>query len=367
MRSLSSGVALVALFQLLACGGSPESENMAGGTCEPGREGCRCGASDFCLGALSCRSALCVNLRGEDQPSRSSRTSSSAQGRAGQGSVPSAQQKASARQPTAGGGQTRVNDGGSSGTSVDPDEKCIQPGGACTSGSCCGSAFCMSGVCAGPCTDNRDCSSRCCLGGICGSSESCFVSPSVLDASVAECAAAGGDCTGTWCCSGPCIVNVCATPCSSGADCASGCCRATSSGDSLCAPSTLCPGGTPVVVVVAGPSPTAILGGCSALELRADDGKFLGAASSSEYTTDGVCNKYSNYGGQYGTDSIFNQYGSYGGEYSSTSAYSKYTTTPPFLFCATSNERLNPVSKNSVLSGSIDPDLLCAVLRASGY
>jgi hypothetical protein len=108
--------------------------------------------------------------------------------------------------------------------------------------------------------------------------------------------------------------------------------------------------------------------GCSGtLVLVADDGKFLGNASSNMLAADGVCNEFSNYGGQFGADSIFNEFGMYGSQFGSLSAYDEFTSTPPFLFCPGANVRLNPVTKNNVLGGAIDPDVLCLVLEANGY
>lgn len=105
---------------------------------------------------------------------------------------------------------------------------------------------------------------------------------------------------------------------------------------------------------------------CVMLKLVADDGTYLGVASSDRYASDGVCNEYSNYGSKYGTDSIYNQYGNYGSEFSNTSAYNKFTNTPPILRCE-SGETKNPVTKNNILAGAIDPDVLCDTLARNGY
>jgi hypothetical protein len=97
------------------------------------------------------------------------------------------------------------------------------------------------------------------------------------------------------------------------------------------------------------------------------DGTFLGDAASNMFAVNGVCNQFSQYGSQFSTTSIFNQFGTYGSQFSTLSAYDLFTTTPPLLFCATTLQRLNPVSKNTVLLNAIDPDLLCATLAAAGY
>jgi hypothetical protein len=105
---------------------------------------------------------------------------------------------------------------------------------------------------------------------------------------------------------------------------------------------------------------------CRKPTLVADDGTFLGTASSNEYEADGVCNEYSDYGGKYGTNSIHNEYGTYGSKYSSSSAYDEYTSTPPSLRCE-SGAILNPVTKNKYLTNPIDPDVLCETLKANGF
>jgi hypothetical protein len=105
---------------------------------------------------------------------------------------------------------------------------------------------------------------------------------------------------------------------------------------------------------------------CANLVLLANDGTFLGQATSSTFATDGVCNEFSQYGSLFAATSIFNEFGQYGGQFSSLSAYNQFTSTPPVLYCVTTDTVLNPVSKNTVLVGAIDPDALCAVLAANG-
>lgn len=178
------------------------------------------------------------------------------------------------------------------------------------------------------------------------------------------CAATGEECASTPCCGDRICVDddalgliVCAAPCSSPSDCVSGCCVGLSSSSaSVCAPPTHCE-----------PAPPPIPGGCADLVLVADDGTYLGDATSNEYATDGVCNEYSSYGSAYSSTSIFNDSGTYGSEYSLESAYNASTWTPPFLYCVTTDEVWNPVTKNDLLDEAIDPDLLCRALAENGY
>lgn len=174
------------------------------------------------------------------------------------------------------------------------------------------------------------------------------------------CADPGQDCSKADCCDGStCVTDgtffVCAANCASGDECNSGCCAALDTGGSVCSPATFCA------------APIASNGSCADLVLLADDGTYLGDASSSTFATDGVCNQYSNYGSAYSSTSIFNQYGTYGSQYSLQSAYDPYTQTPPFLFCASTKTVMNAVSKNTLVPGAIDPDSLCAVLAQNGF
>lgn len=106
---------------------------------------------------------------------------------------------------------------------------------------------------------------------------------------------------------------------------------------------------------------------CADLTLLGDDGEFLGVASSNEFETDGVCNEFSNYGSEFSSTSIYNEFSNYGSEFSPLGAYNEFTSTPPFLYCASSDTVMNPVTKNSLLSGAVDPDVLCAALAANGF
>lgn len=114
-------------------------------------------------------------------------------------------------------------------------------------------------------------------------------------------------------------------------------------------------------------SSTAPSGSCTSLQLVANDGTYLGDATSNTFAANGVCNDVSSYGSSYGSYSIFNSVGNYGSSYSSASAYNQITSTPPHLACADTGKLLNPVSKNQVLVDAIDPDVLCKTLQADGY
>lgn len=106
---------------------------------------------------------------------------------------------------------------------------------------------------------------------------------------------------------------------------------------------------------------------CRSLVVVASNGTFLGVASSKPYEADGVCNPYSSYGSENGQFSIFNEAGSYGDESSATSAFNEVASRPPHLYCESTGEALNPVTKNEFLPGAIDPDALCQTLAANGY
>jgi hypothetical protein len=106
---------------------------------------------------------------------------------------------------------------------------------------------------------------------------------------------------------------------------------------------------------------------CKSLVLIADDGTFLGEASSKPYESNGVCNPYSLYGSAYGKYSIFNETGVYGSDDATTSAFNEFGSRPPHLYCESTSESLNPITKNEFLPGAIDPDVLCQTLSSNGY
>ena len=125
--------------------------------------------------------------------------------------------------------------------------------------------------------------------------------------------------------------------------------------------------GTLVCSAVAYCAPAPAPGRCTRLVLVANDGTFLGDATSNPYAVEGVCNEYSSYGSPYSTTSIYNEYGTYGSPYNTLSAYNEFTRTPPRLGCSDTGELLNPVTKNTFLADAIDPDLLCPFLDSNGY
>jgi hypothetical protein len=105
---------------------------------------------------------------------------------------------------------------------------------------------------------------------------------------------------------------------------------------------------------------------CNKPTLVADDGKYLGVASSSAVAPDSVCNDVSPYGSQVGPYSIHNDVGIYGSAVSPQSAYNEVTPTPPHLRCE-SGKLLNAVTKNRTIANGIDPDVLCETLAGNGY
>lgn len=337
--------------------------------CE-GTLGCECYPNGTCADGLACSgSNVCFaphppagDSTGHSQPSAAGHAGSHAPSAAGATS-------AAGRQAISGGaGATRAVAGGAASQVAGASASaCVGPGGNCAAGPCCDKALCVADLCAAPCATNRDCVTHCCSSdgaklGSCAPPNVCGVTASALDASITQCAAAGGDCATDWCCSGPCIENVCADPCNAAQDCASGCCRTIGSGNAECVPSTLCAGAP----ADAG-FPTSSIGRCSQLTLQADDGTFLGMASSSTVASDGVCNSVSSYGSMVTSYSIFNIVGAYGSSTTAQSAYNEVTPTPPRLYCNATGQALNHVTKNAVFSDAVDPDMLCAVLAKNDY
>lgn len=221
--------------------------------------------------------------------------------------------------------------GGASGDGGQPGQSECLPAGQlnCSDAAqCCDDSTCIADgdvvVCAFLCTGPSECASGCCA---------------PLDEQTSICAPA------EYCPAAP-------TSCAVNQDCDTGCCVPVDADASACAPASFCASAPSVV--------------CSDLVVVADDGTYLGEATSNEFAVDGVCNDFSQYGSEFSSTSIFNDFSTYGSQFSSLSAYNQFTSTPPVLYCISTDTVLNAVSKNTFVAGSIDPDLLCAVLAANG-
>ncbi len=90
--------------------------------------------------------------------------------------------------------------------------------------------------------------------------------------------------------------------------------------------------------------------------LLAADGTYLGIISSNQYQHESVCNSYGPHGSPYRQKSVRNEYGIYGSEYFSGSIYNPYTSSPPRIYL--NGKKIGYLTKNSFLSGAIDPDIL---------
>jgi hypothetical protein len=218
-----------------------------------------------------------------------------------------------------------------------------------------------------------------------GGSQGSVGSPQCLTIGEPNCSDSAPCCDGSLCITDGVSV-ACAALCSSGDECVSGCCAPVDETSSVCAPTSFCPppvaGCTangecetqccfPLDAQTSACAPASLCAppasvDCANLVLLANDGTFLGQASSNAFAADSVCNEFGQYGSQFSSTSIFNQFGSYGSPFAVLSAYNEFTSTPPVLYCGTTNTLLNPVSKNTVIAGAIDPDALCAVLTSNG-
>jgi hypothetical protein len=213
-----------------------------------------------------------------------------------------------------------------------------------------------------------------------GGAEALCLRPGELD-----CGDAAPCCDGSRCVTDGADV-LCAATCTSGDECATGCCTDVDDIGSVCAPASFCPPAaetcrvssdcatvcclpiderTSVCAPTSACATTPALA-CPDLVLQASDGTFLGDATSDEVAVNGVCNPIGSYGSQISPTSIFNPVGSYGSQLGEQSAYNEFSTTPPVLFCPSTASTLNLVSKNAFLTGALDPDLLCAVLAENG-
>jgi hypothetical protein len=114
-------------------------------------------------------------------------------------------------------------------------------------------------------------------------------------------------------------------------------------------------------------APPAQTGGCASLALCAEEGTFLGNATSNAFDPNGVCNTFRTYGSMFSPTSIHNMFGLYGSTFGIDSAYNPSSFTPPHLVCTTTGAAQNYVTKNVTLPSRVDPDNPCSVLAAAGY
>ncbi len=127
---------------------------------------------------------------------------------------------------------------------------CSQKLESCTAnGDCCGyesgDNFCVNtgngAICAITCTSGSQCASGCCAS-LEGGGSVCAPS----NYCEASCRATGSSCTTNGACCGfasgnaLCVGGVCAATCSYGSDCKSGCCATLTSGKHACGPASLC-------------------------------------------------------------------------------------------------------------------------------
>jgi hypothetical protein len=301
----------------LGCSGNGDS-------CKKGSEGCSCFENETCNSGLSCRSKTCVDLGSNDNNEGDAKADASEKQNR---SVDDAS-------ATPGASNEDVKDHKLENDASKPSDSSESDSGNNLSDAKVRDSSVIDGESDGD-----------------GSVESSL------------CLKAGEECTDdteSCCDDSMCVTQgdgfaVCAALCIEGGKCASNCCAPLNNvALSVCSPAVFC-------------APSFSTGTCTDLVLMADDGELLGIASSNEYATDSVCNQYSNYGSEYSSSSIFNKYGTYGSEFGQLSAYNEYTRTPPFLYCVSTDEVLNPITKNTLLPNPIDPDLLCATLAAKGY
>ncbi len=102
----------------------------------------------------------------------------------------------------------------------------------------------------------------------------------------------------------------------------------------------------------------------NALVIIAQDGQYLGKATTSTLDSDSFLNPYSPYGSKYSQTSIWNKYGTYGSAYGDYSAFSKYATKPPMLLDGAG--MVAYITTNKHIKGGISPYGLVALLHELG-
>ena len=64
--------------------------------------------------------------------------------------------------------------------------------------------------------------------------------------------------------------------------------------------------------------------------LVADDGEFLGNVTCNQFESDGIFNRFGDYGSRFSSMSIWNRFGTYGGQFGTESPFNQFAT-PPFI------------------------------------
>lgn len=141
----------------------------------------------------------------------------------------------------AGSGGVGARGGGVAPMAGDVSKACVKAGGTCaTNAACCDSSICVQNICAADCSNDADCLSGCCLELSSGQSV-CAPTDLCPPVDAPDCAPNGGACSSKACCGGVlCFEGVCSADCSANSDCANACCYMASSGDKWCAPNNLC-------------------------------------------------------------------------------------------------------------------------------
>jgi hypothetical protein len=285
---------------------------------------------------------------------------------------------------------------------------CVAPGDFCQAAPCCAGSTCAitpdtrEAICAAQCSSPSECVSACCAAlqnspfGVCAPSAYCDLPdaglPPIasaqdsgitdagaknLDAATNDgstpnlCVDLGDACSTSTCCEGlVCTAdpltspaNTCATVCSTNDQCASGCCVPDPNASGVCLSPVYCNGGGGGGVqdgTITKPA------GCGELIVVANDGTYLGLATSNTAKSESVCNSAGRYGSSASSTSIYNSAGRYGSTAGSLSAYNSATSRPPALRCSTSDAQIAWITKNTVKLSRIDPDQLCANLGANG-
>jgi hypothetical protein len=94
---------------------------------------------------------------------------------------------------------------------------------------------------------------------------------------------------------------------------------------------------------------------------------FLGLVSSNAFATNSILNAFGLYGSLFQANSIFNAFGTYGGSFGSNSACNSFATASAVPQIWRSGVFIGYLTKNSFVSGAIDPATLVAALLKQAY
>jgi len=94
---------------------------------------------------------------------------------------------------------------------------------------------------------------------------------------------------------------------------------------------------------------------------------FLGQVSSNEFSSTSILNDFGSYGSQFGTNSIFNSFGTWGSQFQTSGVCNTFGSSLSVPQIVRNGIVVGYVTKNTFISGAVDPVTLIAALLRKAY